>query len=139
LQVVLITTGTEEFVVERAMVYKYLFTARNMLEGAEVQVYLVYFASSYFPRHLKTNLRGCCLSDIEDSSHVPKLPMTGPILAKILEYFRKRFRIEVIEGKERQDAQEELNAWDLEFLSTVDEPMLFKLLTVRHPFCLWAV
>jgi hypothetical protein len=64
---------------------------------------------------------------------VPVTNVTGEILDKIVEYFRKRDQIEgESDEKEGNDIEANLKAWDSKFMAGVDQAMLFGLIKVRQ-------
>jgi hypothetical protein len=70
----------------------------------------------------------------ENTSYVVSaIDATEEVLEKIVEYFDRRYDLEVEDGEEGgKDVTSDLQDWDSKFLEGVDDMMLFDLVRVRH-------
>jgi hypothetical protein len=139
-QVVLFSKyGKKPFPVQRDVIQKYSLFLRGLIVGARLKYFWRTFpCSPASPGLGKTNIRGCGFPEFPNASELPALQVTEPLLDIVLDYFGRRFNHEMKDGEEREDAEEDLKAFDSEFLTQIEYPMLFNLMMVRYPCCLWA-
>lgn len=62
---------------------------------------------------------------------MPLPNVSGKILAKVIEYCKKHVDARSKEGEPKGSAEDDLKAWDTDYVKVLDQSMLFELILVR--------